>query len=271
MRTLLKYGAMLVGLLASLILGVVLTVGSCGSVMLPTALAADTATTVEQAKTASTNVFDEIQGNIDLVAKLKGKVQEAQLEGSTISLNSVIGDIETVTQSYESLAGQRDDIRQGLLEKVANVEKMRMAIDAEIGILRGRRADYSEQLRLVGDTNPAIAQTRREALSRAIGYVDIQIQLWEDFSDIQGNIVVEMSDIQLSIDSFLSMIESTAIVFREGLNLLHLQQDIEEALHLFASDIPQMEQLTSDMEKSWDTLDYLLETLTGIASIGITQ
>lgn len=242
---------------------------ACNSELLPKALATETQNIVEQVKADNDDVFGEIQRNIDLVTTLKAKVQEAQLNNETVSLNSVIKDVEKVATSYENLAGQRGDIRKQILQKVAEVEKMQTTVDVEIKILREKRADYTNQLRLVNDPNPDIARTRREALNRAIEYVDAQIQLWKDFSSIERDIILEMSEVQKTIDSFLAMIESTAIVFREGLNLLYLQRDINEALALFSSDIPRMEQLTRDMNLSWSNLDFLLHSLTNISSMQI--
>jgi hypothetical protein len=267
MAAVIKFLVVGLGVFASMVAGAALVLTQAPE-LLPKALAADTATQVEAVKTDSASVFTEIQKNIDLVTELRAKVSNAQLNGEAISLNDVIRDIETVTKSYESLAGQRDEIRKELLAKVAKVETMRMAIDAEISILRLKRADYSEQLRLVADPNPEITTTRKEALARAIAYLDQQMQLWARFGDVEKDITLEMTDIQRTIDSFLSMIESTSIVFREGLNLLYLQQDINEAIALFSSDIPRMTELASSMEASWDNLDYLLNTLTGVAKLG---
>lgn len=243
---------------------------SCNSELLPKALAAQTQSVIDETKVANADVFLKIQHNIDLVTNLKERVQEAQLSGNAISLNSVIDDIESVSNSYEKLAGQRDKIRQDMLTKIKCVENMQNTVDAEVKALWQRREDYSEQMRLISDPNPQITETRREALTRAIKYVDAQIELWRGFSNVQSGIIVEMSDIQNTLDSFLSMIESTSIVFREGLSLLRLQRDIQEAISLFANDIPRMEQLTDAMHKSWDNLDYLLDTLTGIANMSKT-
>ena len=71
--------------------------------------------------------------------------------------------------------------------------------------------------------------------------------------------------VQRRVDSFLSIIESSAILFREGLNLLKLQRDIDDALSLFTQDMPRMEQLSRDMEQSWSHLDMLVNTLTSMS------
>ncbi len=75
-----------------------------------------------------------------------------------------------------------------------------------------------------------------------------------------------MTAIENKIDSFLSMIDSTALVFKEGLNLLQLQQSISEALALFTNDLPQMERLTDEMRQSWEHLDYLVESLSTLTT-----
>ena len=245
-----------------------LTLTSCSAELLPQALASATQDIVGNVKEDNDDVFAEIQRNIDLVAELKAKVQEAQMDGNPTSLNSIIKDIETVTQSYEKLAGQRDDIRKGILQKIEKVENMRVTVDAEIKSLREKKADYAERLRLVSDTNPDIARTRQKALSQAIKYTDAQILLWGTFSSLEWDILIEMTDIQRTIDSFLAMIESTAIVYREGLNLLYLRQSINEAIALFSSDIPRMEQLTQEMEQSWQNLDSLINALVSITIKG---
>jgi hypothetical protein len=109
-----------------------------------------------------------------------------------------------------------------------------------------------------------INRTRRKSLTKAVEYVDDQIALWVQFNGVESDITKEMSNIQERIDLFMSVIESSAILFREGLNLLELQQNINEALAIFTTDIPRMEQLTQQMENSWDNLDYLVNALTSI-------
>lgn len=254
-----------------IILTSILSLTGCNSDLLPSALASDTQDTVSDVKADSDAVFQEIQRNIDLVTELKTKVQDAQISSEPLSLDSVIKDIETITESYERLASQKENIGKALLQKVANLERIRTTVDTEIKALNGRKADYLEQLRLLDNSDPEIYRTRQKALSRAIGYVDSQISLWQKFSDIQGDIILETSDIGKRIDLFLSMIESTAIVFHEGLALLRLQEDINQALALFSSDFPRIVELTDEMEKSWDTLDFLLGALTGVANMRIAE
>lgn len=258
----------MVTLIALLLL--VLPVISCSSVsnLIPKALAAETQKTVQQVAADTDDVFADIQKNIDLVTALKVKVQDARIQGVSLSLDEVIKDIRTVSKSYDKLSGQHDNIREGLLRKIANIEDMQERVETEIDTLKERRADYIEQLRMVSDPNPDIVRTRQKSLAQAIRYVEAQVILWSEFNAIEADIIAEMGNVQKSIDSFLSVIDSSAILFREGLNLLVLQRDINEALSLFTRDLPRMEQLTRDMEKSWANLDYLIDTLTSISIEG---
>ena len=110
-----------------------------------------------------------------------------------------------------------------------------------------------------------MARGRKEALTQAIEYVDMQLQLWNEFHSLEQEIRSETVAVQRRVDSFLSIIESSAILFREGLNLLKLQRDIDDALSLFTQDMPRMEQLSRDMEQSWSHLDMLVNTLTSMS------
>jgi len=260
-----RYMVILIALLL-----LVLPAISCSSVsnLVPKALAAETQKTVQQVEADTDDVFAEIQHNIDLVTALKAKVSDAKVQGQPLSLDVVIKDIRVVSKSYNKLSGQHDSIRRGLLRKIANIEDMQTRVDTEIETLNQRRADYSEQLRAVSDQNPDIVRTRQESLTQAIRYVEAQVFLWTEFNAIEADIIAEMGNVQKSIDSFLSVIDSSAILFREGLNLLVLQRDINEAMSLFTRDLPRMEQLTRDMEKSWANLDYLINTLTSISVTG---
>jgi hypothetical protein len=234
----------------------------------PKALAAETQDTVKQVEINTNDVFAEIQSNIALVNNLKDKVEQAKINGQPLSLDDVIKDIQKVSDSYNKLSNQHGDINKNLLQKISDVENLQGRVDDEISTLKQRRANYVTQLNAVKDPNPDIVRTRQESLTQAIKYVDGQIQLWTDFNGVEADIIAQMSTVQATIDSFLSVIDSSAILFKEGLNLLELQRDINNALSLFTQDLPKMEQLTTDMEKSWASLDYLVNTLTTISSKG---
>jgi len=248
-----------------------LSMTACAQVsnLLPKGLASNTQATVEQVEADSNTVFAEIQKNIDMVAALKAKVEQARIDGTPLSLDSVIADIKTVSDAYNELSAKHDSIRAGLLKKIANVEQMQSRVDTEISTLKEREADYTTQLRQVSDPSPDIVASRKQALAQAISYVQQQEALWMQFNGIEADIIAELDSVQKTLDSFLSVIDSSAILFSEGLSLLVLQRDLNNALSLFTQDTPRMEQLTQDMTRSWQQLDYLVNQLTGVASIGI--
>jgi hypothetical protein len=55
------------------------------------------------------------------------------------------------------------------------------------------------------------------------------------------------------------------LVYREALNLLKLQWDIQEALNVLTGELPELELLSKEMEKSWVTLDGLVQTMLSVA------
>jgi len=249
-----------------------LSMTACNSVsnlLSPKVLAATTQAQVNEVEIDSNSVFASIQQNLDMVAALKTKVQDAKIQGQPLSLDSVISDIQKVSDSYNELSAKHDGIRAGLLKKIANVENMRDKVDTEIAALKAREADYSRQLATVSDPNSDVVASRKEALAQAISYCQQQEALWVQFSAIQADIIGELDSVQRTINSFLSVVDSSAICFSEGLSLLRLQRDINSALSLFTTDTPRMEQLTLDMQKSWQQLDYLVAQLTGISNVTI--
>jgi len=169
---------------------------ACDSITLPQALASDTQKTVEEVKADNDTVFKEIQKNIDIVSDLRATVEEAQLSDRALFLNDVIKDIETVTESYEKLAGQRDNIRKSLIGKVNSIEDLQSRVNDEIDDLNKRREYYCDQLREIDNTNPDIARTRKKSLTQAVEYVDAQIHLWTEFSKIETDIIMEMYNVQ---------------------------------------------------------------------------
>ncbi len=248
-----------------LIILLLITMLGCSNVAaMPQALANETQKIVNDTKTQSTDVYAEIQANIDMVAKLKTDIANTKETNRQKLLNDVIGELEKVTASYESLARRKTDIRQSLLSKVAAIESLQKQVQSEIARLTALHNDYMQQLSTFTDPNPDIVRTRKAALSQAIGYVDMQSQLWANFGSTEQAIKSETVNVQQKIDSFLSIIDSSAILFRQGLNLLKLQRDINDALSLFTQDMPRIEQLSRDMEQSWGHLDLLVNTLTSM-------
>lgn len=249
-----------------LITAVVLaTVDSNG--MIPSAMAAGTQDIVNLVKNDSNDTYKKIQANIDKVAELKAQLETLKTEGKSADLDAIVKDIEAIAKSYESLASQRDNIEKNLLSKIDKIQDMMNRVDNEINKLNGKIADYNIKL-LEPSSNAEIKRTRQKALNKAIAYVDKEIYLWQQFKSIEQDINIELLGIQETLDEFMSVIESSAILFREGLNLLQLQQDINNALSLFTVDVPEMKRLSADMESSWDNLDFLVNSLTSL-TVGI--
>ena len=230
----------------------------------PQDLATTTQNIVNEVKEQDNYVFDEIQQNIDMVTRLKSDIQTADEANTQKLLNHVIDELEKITISYENLSERREEIRRNLLAKVTALEELQETVQTEVTRLNERRNTYSTMLKTFNDPDPEIVRTRKAALTQAIRYIDMQLQLWNEFYGTEQQIRSETAVVQQRIDSFLSVIESTAILFREGLNLLKLQRDINDAISLFTQDLPRMEQLSRDMEQSWTHLDTLVNTLTSM-------
>jgi len=252
----------------SILIVVSLLVTDCGcseAKAAPQELATATQKIVNQVKEQDNSVFEEIQKNIDMVNKLKSDIETSKESDKQKLLNNVVKDLEKVTKSYEDLSGQRAEIRKTLLKKIDAIEDLQEKVQKETARLTKLRNDYSNTLKTFNDPDPEIVRTRKAALTQAIKYIDMQLQLWSEFYNTEKQIRDETVVVQQRIDSFLSIIESSAILFREGLNLLKLQRDINDALSLFTQDLPRMEQLSRDMEQSWGHLDTLVDTLTSMS------
>jgi len=231
----------------------------------PQELATATQKIVNEVKEQDNSVFEEIQKNIDMVNELKSDIENSKESDKQKLLNNVVNDLEKVTESYEDLSGKREEIRKTLLRKIEAIEDLQGRVQKETARLNELRNDYSTTLKTFNDPDPEIVRTRKAALTQTIQYVDMQLQLWSEFYSTEKQIRSETAVVQQRIDSFLSVIESSAMLFREGLNLLKLQRDINDALSLFTQDLPKMEQLSRDMEQSWSHLDTLVNTLTSMS------
>jgi len=243
-----------------------LLITSCSEAQaMPQDLATATQKIVNEVKEQDNSVFEEIQKNIDMVNKLKSDIETSKESDKQKLLNNVIKELEKVAISYEDLSGRRDEIRKSLLKKITAIEELQGKVQTETARLNDQRNSYSTMLRTFNDPDPEIVRTRKAAVTQAIKYIDMQLQLWSEFYSTEQQIRSETVVVQQRIDSFLSVIESSAILFREGRNLLKLQRDINDALSLFTQDLPKMEQLSKDMEQSWSHLDTLVNTLTSMS------
>jgi len=251
--------------LNTILLAATLLITGCSAVQaMPQDLATTTQRIVTEVKEQNNSVFEEIQQNIDMVNRLKSEIQTSEESDKQKLLNNVVDELEEVTISYEHLSARREEIRRNLLAKITAIEELQAKVQKETTGLNERRNTYSNTLKTFNDPDPEIVRTRKAALTQAIEYIDMQLQLWSEFYRTEKQIRDETVVVQQRIDSFLSVIESSAILFREGLNLLKLQRDINDAISLFTQDLPRMEQLSRDMEQSWSHLDTLVNTLTSM-------
>jgi len=261
---------MTITVISIFIVGLLLIIGCSTVHAMPQDLATATQKIVNEVKEQDNSVFEEIQQNIDMVNRLKSDIETSKESNKQKLLNNVVDELEKVTISYENLSERREGIRKSLLAKVTALEELQKKVKTEATRLNNLRNSYSTTLRTFNDPDPEIVRTRKAALTQAIKYIDMQLQLWSEFYSTEQQIRSETVVVQQRIDSFLSVIESSAILFREGLNLLKLQRDINDALSIFTQDMPKMEQLSNDMEQSWSHLDTLVNTLTSM-SINISH
>ena len=243
-----------------------LLITSCSEAQaMPKDLATATQKIVNEVREKDNSVFEEIQKNIDMVNELKSDIETSKESNKQKLLNNVVKDLEKVAISYEDLSGRREEIRKSLLKKITALEELQEKVQKETARLNELRNSYSSTLKTFNDPDPEIVRTRKAALTQAIKYIDMQLELWSEFYSTEKQIRDETIVVQQRIDGFLSVIDSSAILFREGLNLLKLQRDINDALSLFTQDLPKMEQLSRDMEQSWGHLDTLVNTLTSMS------
>jgi SMC interacting uncharacterized protein involved in chromosome segregation len=255
-------------LIAGAALVILLMTAACDSKLNPAIMASEIQEAVTSTKSYDAAVFKEIQRNIDLVTALKDKMANASNGEEPPTLEESIKDIERVTESYENLASRKDEIDQYFKNKVGTIKEMQGRVETEVLALNKRIAEYNGQLRemQIESTDADSVRARKKALTQAIEYVQMQINLWGKFYQLGAEITNEMDSVQQHVNNFIGMIESSSILFREGLNLLQLQKNINDALALFTVDIPTIQKLTTDMEKSWSTLDYLIESLTALTT-----
>ena len=163
---------------------------SCSTVKAaPQELATETQKIVNEVKEQDNSVFEEIQKNIDMVNKLKSEIETSSDSNKQKLLNRVINELEKIAASYEKLSERRDEIRKDLLRKVTALENLQENVQAETARLNELRNSYSNTLRTFNDPNPEIVRTRKAALEQAIKYVDMQLQLWNEFYKTEQSII----------------------------------------------------------------------------------
>ena len=170
---------------------------------MPQELAKTTRAIVNEVKEQDNSVFEEIQKNIEMVKELKADIETSKESNKQKLLNNVVNDLEKIAESYEDLSGRREEIRKTLLKKIDAIEDLQGKVQKETARLNELRNDYSKTLKTFNDPDPEIVRTRKVALTQAIKYIDMQLQLWSEFYSTEQQIRSETVIVQQRIDSFL--------------------------------------------------------------------
>lgn len=229
---------------------------------LPVTLAEETQKVVRDMKGTEDQVFLTLQTNLTNVQALSKRLREEpdnpQLRKDIITV------LEEATKSFNDLSNNKDDFRQELQKKLERLKDLQGRADQAVRDLQQRRAKFSQE-DTSGSTDPIVISARRQAFQQAQRYVDDQINIWNQFIQTHTSIQTELGTINQRIEAFLSMIDATAVVYSEALNLVKLQQDVRWALSLFTQDLPQMTTLTESMRSSWGTIDSLVQALVNLS------
>ena len=249
-----RRGLMLLGAVGLGLLALALALSSCSS---PSAsmpvFASQTKEAVEELKAREESIYQTIEKNLSDLRKLSEEL-------STISYNEALGRLQKITESFEDLLKNEKRIEKEILSPQRSLKQLTAQSQEELSRLRARKSELERELATFQHPNPNIVEIKRKSLSQTIKYVEKQISLWEKFLSTQRAIEGEARKINERVEEFLIVIEANATLYREALNLLELQKDIQEASALL-SQIPEIERLTQEMVSHWDLLDSLVEEL----------
>lgn len=224
----------------------------------PQVLAQETKQVVEDLKAQEKDIFEVIDSNIKALRALE---QRIQVEPSPQAYDQFVEELQKITESFEGIAQDEAGIEKALLNKQQSLRRLTQDAQSEIAKLREKLASYQKELsRAALESDPEVMEAKKRGFSQAIKYVQKEIEIWERFLTTQKAIVGEAQKIDQRVRKFLAIIEINAIVYREALNLLELQQDIRKAVELLGA-IPELERLAKEMVESWNTLDSLVEEL----------
>lgn len=225
----------------------------------PVTLAEETQEVVHEMQSTEQEVFLTLETNLEKVQRLSQRLRENP--DDPVHREEIITVLEEVTQSFQELSDRRQDFRQELHRKLERLKELESHAHEAIQDLEVRQAELTEQMDNPDSDDPELVAARRQAFQQAQGYVEEQIRVWNQFVETHGAIQSELGTINERIEDFLSMIDATAVVYREALNLVRLQHDVRWALSLFTEDLPQMAEATQEMRTSWGTVDSLVEAL----------
>jgi methyl-accepting chemotaxis protein len=215
-------------------------------------LAQETKEVVEQAKGIERTVYQVISQSVQRLKELKEEVEKAP--DPLKLLDKVIKELEQITRDFERMARREEEIERDLLSKQRALHHLVDRASEELQRLKLKKADYDQKSQTTTDPE------KKEGYGRVSRYVQTQIEVWEEFLRTHEGIEEQMKGIDQRVDRFLSTIEMSALVYREGLNALELLRDIREAQALLA-EIPEIERLTQEMITSWQVLDSLINEL----------
>ena len=236
---------------------------------LPVALAEETQVVVLEIQGTEQEVFLTLQTNLEKVQGMSKGLQENP--ENPAYREEIVTVLQEVTQSFQGLSNRKKEFRQELQKKLNLMEELQGRANEAIQELEARKVELVQERDSSGSNDPIIVEARYQAFEQAQGYVDEQIHIWNQFVGTHVAIQTELGTINQRIEGFLSMVDATAVVYREALNLVSLQQDVRWALSLFTDDVPQMSVLTQDMETSWGTIDSLVTSLLTLTEPASTE
>lgn len=251
----------LMGLLG-LGIGLLASCTSSTSYSSPEPLAQETKELVEETKAIEKSVYRVLEENLRGLKGLQKEVQAA--EDPSKLLGRVIRELERITEAFEGMSRREGEVEGDLLQRIKGLRRLTERAGEEIALLEAKRGNLEKSLQAIAEADPVVAGMKEKGYNQAIKYVQNQIEIWEGFLQTHQRVNEEVDKINERVQRFLAAIEMSALVYREGLNLLKLQRDIQQAKALL-SEVPEIEQLTNEMVSSWDTLDSLINELFSFA------
>lgn len=227
----------------------------------PQQLAMETKQVVRDIRNEEQNVFNILHDNLQKINQLKGQAGNDPAK----SLNEAVTQLEEVTAVFEDKAKHKEEVRKEILQKVGKLHDLRSRAQNELAKLQEKRSGFQQEIAKANVEGGNHAEVKKKALNQAIRYVDEQIRIWNKFIETYTEMEIQINAINQRVDQFLAIIEASAIVYREALNLLTLQRDVRQAFSLLSEDVPEMERLSQEMEESWKTLDKQVQELLSIS------
>jgi chromosome segregation ATPase len=210
------------------------------------------------------NVFKVLDENLQKISQLKGQVSQVSNE-PTKSLDEAVTQMEEVTKVFEDKAKHKEEVRREILQKVGKLYDLRNNAQNELAKLKERQNHLNLEKANIRDADPENVRIRTKGIEQRIEFVQHQVNIWNNFMGTYELMDKEINAVNQRVDRFLVIIDESALVYREALNLLTLQRDVRQAFALLNEDMPEMERLSTEMEQSWGNLDILVESMLSVA------